>query len=79
VEVSGDKESVKDVRQFLQACSLANLMQFDTKQDDAAAGLGEEVNSVPGELPSSPVHIHVTKDGCSISSDGTGSYVASRS
>lgn len=56
---------------------MCDVIELFLSQDDAAAGLGEDVNSVPGELPSSPVHIHVTKDGCSISSDGTGLYVAS--
>ena len=50
-------------------CILEKLLSFCCSQDDTAADL------VDGTLEETtvmkPVHIHVTKDGCTISPEGT--------
>lgn len=65
VTVTGeDSNLVKDVTHFLESCSLANLMQLH--YDDE----GEEVNGTT----SAPVTIHVTKEGCEISSQESSKF-----
>ena len=54
-------------------CIQERLLSFRPSQDDTAADL---VDGALEEAPvMTPVHIHVTKDGCSISPEGTENFV----
>lgn len=70
VAVTGEDEGlVRDVTQFLDACSLANLMQLHPADTDTEGGNGStSAAAINGTAPRTEIRIHVSKDGCEISS-----------